>query len=233
MTPVARQTVKASVRFMAPAPIRTGADGSRPGSPGLELGVIHTMTTADVSTLLARARAGDRSSQERLFEVVYGELRRIAASYMRNERHNHTLQPSALVNEACARMLGRADAGWDNRAHFFTTAAGAMRHVLIDYARGRNAKKRDGLLERVDLDWQPLASAATAPERLVALDVALEKLAAWDERQAKVVELRFFAGFDVDETAEILGVSAKTVKRDWSMARAWLLTQIEGSPDGR
>jgi RNA polymerase sigma factor (TIGR02999 family) len=186
------------------------------------------MAADDVSTLLARARAGDRLSQERLFEVVYAELRRIAASFMRRERSNHTLQPSALVNEACVRMLGRAEAGWENRAHFFKTAAGVMRNILIDYARTRNARKRDGLLERVELDWEPLACAAADPERLVAVDVALEKLAAWDERQARVVELRFFAGFDVDETADILGVSPKTVKRDWSMARAWLLNEIGG-----
>jgi RNA polymerase sigma factor (TIGR02999 family) len=183
----------------------------------------------DITTLLTGARAGDREAQARLFEVVYGELRRMAAGHLRNERRDHTLQPSALVHEAYLRLLGRLDVPWENRAHFFTTAAGTMRRILIDHARTRRAQKRDGALRRVDVEHEPSAFAVDADaDRLLVVDEALTRLAAWDERQARVVELRFFAGLTVDETAEVLGISSKTVKRDWSMARAWLQTQFEG-----
>lgn len=182
----------------------------------------------DITTLLAAARAGDSDGQSRLFEVVYGELRRIAAGQLRNERAEHTLQPTALVHEAYVRLLGRADLPWENRAHFFTTAAGTMRRILIDHARSRRALKRDGALKRVDLDEEPVIFRDEDAERLIAVDDALQKLAEWDERQARVVELRFFGGLTVDETADVLRVSAKTVKRDWAMARAWLQSQLEG-----
>lgn len=185
------------------------------------------MQTGDISALLAGARAGDSSSESRLFEAVYAELRRMAAGQLRHERPDHTLQPSALVNEAYLRLLGAAEVGWDNRAHFFKTAAGVMRNILVDHARAKRAHKRDGRLQRVELDWEPAAFADNDIERVIAVDDALRKLAEWDARQAKVVELRYFAGFDVVETAEILGVSEKTVKRDWSMAKAWLQTQFE------
>jgi RNA polymerase sigma factor (TIGR02999 family) len=186
------------------------------------------MNTGDISALLAGARAGDSGCESRLFETVYAELRRMAAGQLRNERSDHTLQPSALVNEAYIRLLGAAEIGWDNRAHFFKTAAGVMRNILVDHARSKRAHKRDGRLQRVELDWEPAMVADNDIERVIAIDDALRKLAEWDERQAKVVELRYFAGFDVAETAEILCVSEKTVKRDWSMARAWLQSQLEG-----
>ena len=185
------------------------------------------MTTGPITALLAGARAGDDVCESQLFEAVYAELKRMASAQLRNERPDHTLQPSALVNEAYIRMLGAADAGWDNRAHFFKTAAGVMRRILVDHARKRRADKRDGKLQRVELDWEPAAVPDHEVERVLAIDEALTRLAEWDVRQAKVVELRYFAGFDVGETAEILGVSEKTVKRDWSMARAWLQTQLE------
>ena len=182
----------------------------------------------DITTLLTGARAGDREAQARLFEVVYGELRRMAARHLRNERRDHTLQPSALVHEAYLRLLGRLDVAWENRAHFFTTAAGTMRRILIDYARARRAQKRDGALHRVDVEDEPSAFAVDADaDRLLVVDDALTRLAAWDRRQARVVELRFFGGLTIDETAEVLRISPKTVKRDWSMARAWLQTQLE------
>jgi RNA polymerase sigma factor (TIGR02999 family) len=184
------------------------------------------MNQGDISALLAGARTGDIKCESRLFEAVYAELRRMAAGQLRNERSDHTLQPSALVNEAYIRLLGAAEMGWDNRAHFFKTASGVMRNILVDHARKHRAHKRDGRLQRVDLDWEPAAFADNDVDRVLAIDEALEKLAQWDARQAKVVELRYFAGFDVVETAEILGVSEKTVKRDWSMARAWLQTQL-------
>lgn len=191
------------------------------------------MNSGDISALLAGARTGDSTCESRLFEAVYAELRRMAAVQLRNERADHTLQPSALVNEAYIRLLGAAEIGWDNRAHFFKTAAGVMRNILVDHARAKRAHKRDGRLQRVELDWEPAAFTDTDIDRVIAVDDALRKLAAWDERQAKVVELRYFAGFDVVETAEILGVSEKTVKRDWSMAKAWLQTQFADDGDAR
>jgi RNA polymerase sigma-70 factor, ECF subfamily len=180
----------------------------------------------DVSALLVRASAGDRQCEARLFEVVYDELRRIAAAQLRNERPDHTLQRSALVNEAYLRLFGRHPATFVNRAHFFSIAAGTMRRILIDHARARQAGKRQNTLAGgipasdfvVDHD----------ADRLLAVDAALRRLAEWDPRQAKVVELRFFGGLTIEETADALGISSKTVKRDWSLARAWLHTQIEG-----
>jgi RNA polymerase sigma factor (TIGR02999 family) len=191
------------------------------------------MKSGDVSALLAGAKAGDRTCESRLFDVVYGELRQMAAAKLRHERADHTLQPSALVNEAYVRLLGPAAAGWDNRAHFFKTASGIMRNILVDHARARRAHKRDGALQRVDLDFEPIAFADGDLERTLVIDEALTKLAAWDARQAKVVELRYFVGLDVVETAEILGVSEKTVKRDCSMARDWLYAQLAPSADGQ
>jgi RNA polymerase sigma factor (TIGR02999 family) len=190
-------------------------------------------TGSEITILLAGARAGDRVCQSRLFEVVYGELRHIAAAQLRGERPDHTLQPTALVHEAYVRLLGRGDVPWENRAHFFSTAAGTMRRILIDHARKRRAHKRDGALKRVDLDDHHAGFGDEDAERLLVVDEALEKLAQWDERQARVVELRFFGGLTVDETADVLRISAKTVKRDWAMARAWLETLLEGGSYGR
>jgi RNA polymerase sigma-70 factor, ECF subfamily len=178
----------------------------------------------DLSALLVRASAGDRQCEARLFEAVYDELRRIAAAQLRNERPDHTLQRSALVNEAYLRLFGRRPVPFQNRAHFFSIAASTMRRILIDHARARHADKRQ----------TPVNLSADGPvidheaDRLLAVDAALSRLAEWDPRQAKVVELRFFAGMTVEETADALGISSKTVKRDWSLARAWLQTQIEG-----
>jgi RNA polymerase sigma factor (TIGR02999 family) len=178
----------------------------------------------DVSALLVRASAGDREGEARLFEVVYDELRRIAAAQLRKERPDHTLQRSALVNEAYLRLFGRQPVTFLGRAHFFSIAASTMRRILIDHARARNADKR-----RTPWNETPTEDAAVDhdADRLLAVDAALRRLAKWDPRLAKVVELRFFAGLTVDETAEAMGISSKTVKRDWSLARAWLQTQIE------
>lgn len=180
----------------------------------------------DITTLLAAARAGDADSQGKLFEVVYRQLRTMAAAQMRNERPGHTLQPSALVSEAYLRLLGRTDVSWENRAHFFSTAAGTMRRILIDHARARRAQKRDGALQRVDLDTVPALFADADAERLLAVDDALQMLADWDARQATVVNLKFFAGLSTEEIAAALNISERTVKRDWRMARAWLLTRL-------
>lgn len=183
---------------------------------------------ADITGLLAAARGGDVSAQGRLFDRVYRELKILAAARLRGERADHTLQPSALVNEAYIRFLGRTDVPWENRAHFFATAAGTMRRILIDHARARRADKRDGALHRVELD-DAIALADQDVEGLVAVDEALRELAEWDERQATVVNLKVFAGLQCEEIAEALKISERTVKRDWRTARAWLITRLKGS----
>ena len=184
------------------------------------------MSQGDITALLAAARRGDHESQGRLFDVVYHQLHGMAAAQMRKERPGHTLQPSALVNEAYLRLLGRGDVPWENRAHFFTTAAGTMRRILIDHARAKRAGKRDGALHRVDLDDAPALFADDDADRLIAVDDALQTLAEWDARQATVVSLKFFAGLSTEEIASALNVSERTIKRDWSMARAWLLSRL-------
>jgi RNA polymerase sigma factor (TIGR02999 family) len=181
----------------------------------------------DITELLREVAQGNRRSEPRLIELVYTELHRLAASYMRRERRDHTLQTSALVNEAYVRLLGGGPVPWENRAHFFATAAQTMRRILIDHARQRQSAKRSGAAERVTLD-EVLLVVDEDPTRFLDLDTALTTLAELDERQARIVELRFFAGLNVAETAEILNISEKTVKRDWSMARAWLESQLAG-----
>jgi len=188
------------------------------------------MSQGDVTALLAAARRGDHESQGRLFDVVYHQLRGMAAAQMRKERPGHTLQPSALVNEAYVRLLGRGDVPWENRAHFFTTAAGTMRRILIDHARAKRAAKRDGALRRVDLDDAPALFADDDADRLIAVDDALQTLAEWNARQATVVSLKFFAGLSTEEIASALNVSERTIKRDWRMARAWLLSRLGARP---
>jgi RNA polymerase sigma-70 factor (ECF subfamily) len=180
----------------------------------------------DITELLTAAKLGGSQDVSRLFDAVYTELKRIARAQLRNERLGHTLQPSALVHEAYLKLLP-AGASWENRAHFFSTVAGVMRHILVDHARAHRAKKRQGNLERMDLDELPVLYADADAERLFIVDALLEKLAVLDARVVKVVELRFFAGLTIDETAEALQVSGKTVKRDWEFARSWMATQLE------
>ena len=173
---------------------------------------------APAVTKLLRAWAqGDEAAGERLFPMLYGELRRQAGRYMRRERRSHTLQPSGLVNEAYLRLAASPDLDWHDRAHFFAIAARVMRQVLVDHARRRRAAKREGC--HVTFDD---ADAPAAPPDLLDLEHALKELVALDPRQARVVELRFFGGLDVDETADVMGLSARTVKREWQTARAWL-----------
>ena len=192
-------------------------------------------TDPDITALLVRARNGDADGQSRLFEVVYEELRRIAAAQLRDERRDHTLQATALVHEAYVRLLGRSDVPWQNRAHFFKTAAGTMRNILIDYARAHRAKKRDGALERIELDFdrQPAAMDGDDIDRLLWLDQALTRLADASPELAQLVELRSFGGLTVDETAEAMQVSPSKVDRDWTFAKAWLKAQLEGDGVGR
>jgi RNA polymerase sigma factor (TIGR02999 family) len=173
-------------------------------------------------TLLLRAWAqGDEHAGERLFPVLYGELRRQAGRYMRRERRGHTLQPSGLVHEAYLRLRAAPGSDWHDRTHFVAIAARVMRQVLVDHARRRQAAKREGC--HVTLDE---ADAPAAPVDVLDLEAALRELAALDARQARVVEMRFFAGLDVEETADALGLSARTVKREWQTARAWLQRRL-------
>lgn len=161
-----------------------------------------------------------------LMPLVYAELRRQAAGYLRRERSNHTLQPTALINEAYLKLIDQRDVKWQNRAHFFAIAAQAMRRILVDYARERKREKRGGAAENLPIEEALTIVSQEKSIDLVALDEALKKLAKFDERQAKVVELRYFSGLSIDETAEVLGVSNVTIRRDWNMAKAWLHQEI-------
>jgi RNA polymerase sigma-70 factor, ECF subfamily len=178
-----------------------------------------------VTQILRELRNGDKTAEARLIPVVYGELRRLAGYYLRSERPSHTLQPTALVHEAYIRLTGMQEVDWQGRAHFFAVAAQVMRHILVDHARAHAATKRGGDWEPVTLD-EARAVSLSRPEEFVALDEALQRLSAMDARQGRIVELRFFGGLTEEETAEVLGVSARTIKRDWRLARAWLYDQI-------
>jgi RNA polymerase sigma factor (TIGR02999 family) len=180
--------------------------------------------------LLGDSKEGSQHSPEPAFlDLVYDELHRVASSLLRHERAAHTLQTSALVNEAFLRLSAAHSLRVEDRQHFLRIAAHSMRQILIDYARSRHTQKRDGL-ERVDLDdCQNELISTERTEDFLALDAALDRLALMDARQAQIVELRFFAGLSVEEAAANLGISEKTVKRDWSVARAWLRGAIEGS----
>ncbi|HKD18435.1 MAG TPA: sigma-70 family RNA polymerase sigma factor [Thermoanaerobaculia bacterium] len=180
----------------------------------------------EVTALLREWSAGDRGALERLMPLVYEELRKLAASHLRSERGNHTLQPTALVHEAYLRLVGQRSVTWASRAHFYGIAAQMMRRVLVDHARRRQAAKRSPGTLFLDLGEEaPAAQADPAPELLV-LDRALTELERLDPRQARVVELRFFAGLSVEETAEVAGISTATVKREWKTARAFLRHEI-------
>ena len=180
--------------------------------------------TPSVPELLERLRGGDQAALDQLVTALYAELHRIAARHLRGERTGHTLQATALVHEAFLRLTEQ-NASWQNKAHFFGIASQVMRHILIDHARGRMRAKRGGGQQRILLDEALLLSDALS-EELLALDQALERLAKLDPRQARIVELRFFGGLSVEEAAEVAGISPKTVKRDWSLAKAWLYQEL-------
>jgi len=188
---------------------------------------------AAITRLLADMRAGAPAAQERFAEAVYQELKRMARNQLRNERAGQSVQASALVNDLYVRMLGAGDRDWENRAHFFSVAATNMRRILIDRARARLAQKRGGEFARVDFDEHLRVYADaddTDTERLIALDDALQELVRLDERQAQIVELRFFAGLTAEETAEAMNLSRRTVMREWAMARAWLHDRVQAGP---
>jgi RNA polymerase sigma-70 factor (ECF subfamily) len=180
--------------------------------------------SGEVTRLLRDLQNGDAAAQAKLIPLVYQELRRLAARHMRGERPGHTLQATALVHEAFLRLTEQ-NADWQNKAHFFAVASQVMRHILIDHARGRVRVKRGGGQQRILLD-EALLLTDTFSEELLALDEALERLAKLDPRQARIVELRFFGGLSVEEAAEVAGISPKTVKRDWSLAKAWLYQEL-------
>lgn len=183
----------------------------------------------DYARLLRSAGGGCEDDESALREAVYGELRAIAGAYFREQRAEHTLQPTALVNEAFVRLIGSDPSALESRAHFLALAAKAMRHILIDHARRKRADKRGGGMERVTLSGV-LSSTAEQAYDAIDLDGALDRLAEIDERQARIVELRFFAGLKVTEAAALLGVSDRTVEMDWRMARAWLRRELGEMP---
>ena len=184
---------------------------------------------ADVTELLARWNAGDGEAFEALMPLVYDELRRLAGHYMRRERPDHTLQPTALVHEAYLRLAGVRDAGFQNRVHFFGAAAQAMRRILVDHARRRRAQKRDQPFDRIDFD-QASEKGVDLHLDLVSLDEALVRLTGVAAGPAKVVELRYFGGLSIGETAAFLNVAPATVKRHWTFARAWLYRELNEAP---
>jgi RNA polymerase sigma-70 factor (ECF subfamily) len=181
--------------------------------------------TRQVTALLAGWSKGDLQAREALIPLVYNELRQLAASHLRRERSDHTLQATALVHEAYLRLVEQDSVNWQNRHHFFGAAANLMRRILVDHARGHAAEKRGSGMARVPLT-EAIAMSQQQPADLLALDESLTRLAAVDPQQGRIVELRVFAGLSVEETAEILGVSPATVKRDWAVAKAWLLHEI-------
>ncbi len=187
-----------------------------------------TPSPKEITQLLQAWGEGDQAALERLMPLVYEELHRLAQSYMRRERTGHVLQTTGLVNEAYMRLVDWKNVQWKNRAHFFGVAAQMMRRILVDFARSRGYAKRGGDAQMVSLDEAAVVSKGPDPD-LVALDDALNSLAAVDSRKARVVELRFFGGMSVEETGEVLKVSSFTVLRDWSLAKAWLLRELSKS----
>lgn len=187
-------------------------------------------SAANVTMLLRAAASGERRDVDALMMAIYDDLKRLAMSHMKGERDDHTLQATAVVHEAYVKLVDQRNTDWNDRLHFFSVASRIIRRILIDHARERLAAKRGGGGTRISLADQEVA----IPERdvnLIALDEALADLADLDERQAKIVEMRFFGGCSIEEVAELLQVGARTVDRDWQAAKAWLLMRIEGAGD--
>jgi len=180
----------------------------------------------EITLLLNRMAGGDRTAEEQLVPLVYGDLRRMAQHNLSRERPNHSLQATALVHEAYLRLTGQKEIDWQNRGHFLAVAARVMRRVLVDHARSVKSIKRAGV--KVDLD-SALVYSAEQSWQILALDDALTRLGEWDARQARIVEMRFFTGLSEEEIASLLGLSARTVKRDWRLARAWLYGELTRS----
>ena len=184
----------------------------------------------EITQLLLAWSSGEQNALQKLAPLVYAELHRLAHHYMAGERPGHTLQPTALVNEAYLRLIDSSHVRWQNRAHFFAISAQLMRRILVDFARSRGYYKRGGKARRISLDEAPpIASERSAD--LVALDEAMSALAAFDDRKSRVVELRYFGGLSVEETAEVLKVSPETVMRDWRLAKVWLQRELSRAED--
>lgn len=187
-----------------------------------------TPARTEVTDLLVDWSKGDQEALTKLMPLVYDELHRLASRYLRNERRGHTLQTTALVHEAYLKLVDQKKMSWQNRVQFFAAAAQVMRHILVDYARSRRAFKRGGDYCRLSLDDAVISSEEKNPD-LLTLHEALNNLAAIDSQQSRVVELRVFGGLTVEETAEALGISPRTVKREWAMAKAWLHKQMRST----
>ncbi|MBS1797787.1 MAG: sigma-70 family RNA polymerase sigma factor [Acidobacteria bacterium] len=179
----------------------------------------------DVTKLLLDWSNGEKSAVDRLLPIVYNELRRVAANLIRNERDDHTLQPTALVHEAYLKLIGQEDVKWDSRVQFFAFSARVMRNILVDHARTRLREKRGGNLQKISLDELVSASGEKSKE-LVALDDALTELAKFDERKSRIIELRYFGGLSLEEIEKVLKISAATIRRDMRFAEAWLYKQM-------
>ncbi len=183
----------------------------------------------DIDSLLAGFNMGDAAATEQLLPLIYEELRRMARGYMRGQPSEHTMQTTELIHEAYMKIARQGEQHWQNRAHFFGVAAKAMRHILVDYARSKHRQKRGGWQERILLDDDMIGMSMSRSEDLLALDDALEKLAALDARKGRVVEMKYFGGLNTEEIAQVLKVSPDTVKRDWRFARNWLLRELNST----
>ena len=181
----------------------------------------------EVTALLVAWSQGDRTALERLLPLIYDECRRIASRQLRRERPEHTFEPTALVHEAYLRLVDQRQATWENRAQFYGVVAQVMRRILVDYARARSARKRGGSAILVSLDAAAQESGDPQVADIVAIDDALQRLAARDPEQVRIIELRFFAGFSVEETAHVGGRAPRTVKREWRLAKAWLYRELQ------
>ena len=182
--------------------------------------------TDNVTKLLIDLSQGDRNAVDLLLPVIYDELRKLAANYLRRERPDHTLQPTALVHEAYLHLVDQTRVNWQNRAHFFGVAAQIMRRLLVDHARKHNAQKRGQDFQKLSLD-ENIDRSVERSEDLVALDDALNALASFDEQKARLVELRYFGGLSIEETADVLGVTPATINRHWRLAKAWLYGEMQ------
>lgn len=179
-----------------------------------------------ISVVLKDWSGGNRASADALLALVYDELRKIASLYLRKESSGHTLQPTALVHEAYIKLIDISDIDWQDRAHFFAVSANVMRHILVDHARAKLAEKRGGDAQRISLEDVVSVSDESNVD-LLAVDEALDELAEFDKQQARIVELRFFGGLTIEETAHVAGISPATVKREWAMAKAWLHRKLQ------
>lgn len=184
--------------------------------------------SADITMLLRASACGSPEETERLMVAIYDDLKRLAASQLRNERGDHTLQPTALVNEAYIRLINQHNSDWNNRQHFFSIAARIIRRILIDYARERQALKRGGTKQPIRMESLDLAAPLRCQE-LIELDEAMLELAQLNERQAQIVELRYFGGLTMDEIAQLMKIGKRTVDRDWNVARIWLYHRLSDS----